>query len=282
MIELVAGPWRARLRPEIGGCIAALDLGQTPVLRRMADNAEHPLDAACFPLVPYCNRIVQGRFRWGERAVAILPNLPGHPHPLHGTGWLAAWRVVRNDASSALLEHAHDGNEDWPWAFTAHQHVALDESGCTVRLMVQNRAPEPAPMGLGLHPYFRRSRSSTIAFEAKTMLGIDAEFLPDGSRHAGDLLACWSQGSTLPATLVDHCFAGWSGSATITDEHGAITLRGFGAPHCHVYAPPAGDALCIEPVNHTPDALNRAQAEMPLLPPGCAAGIAMRIEATPA
>ena len=70
--------------------------------------------------------------------------------------------------------------------------------------------------------------------------------------------------------------------ATIADEHGSIILRGFGAPHCHVYAPPGGDALCIEPVNHSPDALNREPGDMTVLPPRCAAGIAMRIEAAPA
>jgi aldose 1-epimerase len=35
--------------------------------------------------------------------------------------------------------------------------------------------------------------------------------------------------------------------------------------------------LCLEPVSHTPDALNRVPEEMTVLPPGCSASLTMRI-----
>lgn len=279
MIALGAGKWRARLRPEIGGALAALDLGELPILRTMPEGADHPLQSACFALVPYANRIADGRFGFLGHSVRIPPNLAGQRHPLHGLGWLTDWRTIRADGASALLEHAHEGSDEWPWAYVAHQHVALDETGCTIRLMVQNRASEPAPMGLGFHPYFRRSPTTRLTFEAQGMLGIDTDFLADGSRHPADALASWGDGSPLPDVLVDHAFTGWTGAATIADEHGTITVRGFGAPHCHVFAPLGGEELCIEPVSHAPDALNQAPEDMPVLPPGCAAGIALRIEA---
>ena len=281
MIELAGGDWRALLRPEIGGCIAELTCDGNPVLRTMADDAVHPLQSACFPLIPYCNRIAGGRFTWGGRTVEIAPNLAGQRHPLHGFGWLAEWRVMRRDATSALLEHDYDGSGEWPWPYVAHQHIALDESGCTVRLLVQNRAAEPAPMGLGVHPYFRRAPETTLTFAADAMLGIDAEFLPDGEIHPSGALAPWRDGALLPPVLADNCFVGWGGAATIADAQGTITLRGFGAPHCHVYAPANSGDFCLEPVNHSPDALNRARGEVPVVQPGCAAGIALRIEAMP-
>jgi len=279
MIELTAGGWRAGLRPEIGGSLAALTRDAVPVLRTMSDEADHPLQSACFPLAPYCNRIAGGRFTFAGREVKIAPNLAPQRHPLHGTGWLRAWRVVRHDATSALLEDDYTGDGDWPWPYRAHQHLALDAAGLTVRLMVENRAAEAAPLGLGLHPYFRRTPESVVTLGAAQMLGIGPEFLPDGQRHRADALAPWSTGALLPATLVDHCFAGWSGVAIIADRQGTIRLRGFGAPQCHLFAPPGGSELCIEPVNHTPDALNRAPGEMIVVPPGAAAGLAMRIEA---
>ena len=280
-IALAAGGWEARLRPEIGGGLSALTLDGVPVLRTMAGAADRPLQSACFALVPYCNRIAHGRFAFGGRNVALSPNLGEHPHPLHGESWLRRWRVVRHDAASALLEDDYRGDSDWPWPYLAHQHVALDESGCTIRLMVENRASEPAPLGLGLHPYLRRNADTRVAFEACGMLGIDADALADGSTHPADSLARWSDGTPLPETLVDQCFTGWSGTASIADSHGTIRVRGFGAPHCHVFAPPGGEELCIEPVSHAPDALNRDPASMPVVQPGGAAGIALRIEAEP-
>jgi len=276
-IALSAGLWRAKLRPEVGGSLAALDCAGVPVLRTMVDDAADPLQAACFPLVPYCNRIRDGRFRFAGREVRVAPNLADQPHPLHGTGWLRPWRVVRHDATSALLEDDYRGEGDWPWPYRAHQHVALDEMGVTIRLMVENRSTEPAPLGLGLHPYFRRASDSVVTFVAREMLAIDPEVLPDGTRLEPDALARWSAGAKLPSTLVDHCFGGWDGIATIADAQGTVALRGFGTPCLHVYAPARGAELCLEPVGHSPDALNRAPEEIAVVPPGAATGVALQI-----
>ena len=65
----------------------------------------------------------------------------------------------------------------------------------------------------------------------------------------------------------------------MTDGLGTITVSADGAPHLHLYAPADGSALCLEPVSHTPDALNRAPEEMVVLPPGCSASLTMRIAA---
>ena len=277
-IILKTGDWKAAIRPELGGALVGLWRGDVPVLRE-TPAASDVLDAACFPLVPFCNRIADGRFTFSGHDVEIAPNLPGQAHPLHGFGWRARWDVLRTDAAGALLEHRRDAAPDWPWAYRAHQHFALDAKGITVRLMVENRSGESAPVGLGLHPYFRRRDDVTVTFDAEAMLGIDAAFLPDGKAYRAEELAAWSEGAALPDVLVDHCFARWGGLTTIADDLGTITLRGFGAPHLHVFAPPGGSELCAEPVGHTPDALNRDPAAMTLLPPGACAGIAMRIEA---
>ena len=278
-IALAAGAWEARLRPNIGGCLSALSRDGTPVLRTMAEDADHPLQSACFALVPYCNRIAHGRFTFADREIALARNFGEHPHPLHGKGWLRAWRVVRADAASVLLEDDYDGLGDWPWPYRAHQLVTLDEKGCTIGLIVENRAETPAPLGVGLHPYLRRGPDSRIGFYANGMLGIDGDALVDGTVLPADSLARWSHGAALPDTLVDHCFTGWAGTASIAHGLGTIRLRGFGARHVHVFAPPGGEELCIEPVSHAPDALNRWPEAMPEVQPGCAAGIALRIEA---
>lgn len=279
MIELRAGPWTASIVPEVGGALRSLHRDGVPILREATGTPGHALETACFPMVPYCNRIGGGRFSWNAREVELGPNVAHHDHPLHGLGWLRGWTTVRQNAQSALIEDDYDGTGEWPWAYRAHQFVALDDAGCTVRLMVENRSGEAAPMGLGLHPYFRRSADSRLQFEARDMLGIDADFLPDGRILDPGTLADFGSGAALPRALVDNCFAGWGGVATIRDPLGSIVIRGFGAPHCHVFAPPGGEELCLEPVNHLPDGINRGPENMPVVQPGCAAGIALRIEA---
>lgn len=278
-ITLTAGLWKAVIRPQTGGSLAGLSRGDLPILREMPAQSDEVLESACFPLVPYCNRIAEGSFAFGGRQVRISPNMAPQRHPLHGLGWKSAWTVTRQGAGSAVLEHAYDGGGEWPWPYLARQHIMLDEEGCTIALQVENRASEAAPLGLGLHPYFRRSATTQVRFEAEEMLGIDAEFLPDGTAHPAGAFADWSKGSALPETLVDHCFRGWKGSAAIADDRGTIHIQASGAPLLHVFSPPRSNELCLEPVNHPPDALKRASASVPSVPAGCAVSVAMRIEA---
>ena len=111
------------------------------------------------------------------------------------------------------------------------------------------------------------------------MIGIDAQALPDGTRHPASFLAPFGEGTQLPARGIDNCFAGWKGTATLADARGTITMQGLGAPYCHVYAPPGEAFLCLEPVTHEPGAIGHDPASMPVVPFGRAVAVAMRIEA---
>ena len=75
MIVLAASDWTTVLRPELGGSVASLTWKGRDVLRPTPAEATDPLQTACFPLVPYANRIAGGRFAFGGRE-AVLEVLP--------------------------------------------------------------------------------------------------------------------------------------------------------------------------------------------------------------
>jgi aldose 1-epimerase len=116
-----------------------------------------PLDLACFPLMPFSNRIGQGRFTFAEQAYHIAPNMPGssHPHPLHGFGWLVPWSVEHAGERTLVLRHCHDG-ADWPSTYRATQRFAVTADGYIHDLEIENAGAVPMPAGLGLHPYLPR------------------------------------------------------------------------------------------------------------------------------
>lgn len=278
-VILRADAWEAELRPEAGGVLAALRFAGQDVLRPMPAGSIDPLDAACFPLVPYCNRIRNGRFRFGQRDVALPANFLPEPHGLHGLGWHRPWTVESLVATKCVLRDDYDGAGPWPWAYRAQQRIRLGPKGCAVTLVLTNRSAEPMPAGLGLHPYFRRRPGTEVRFAADHVLLADAECLPTGIAAPPGRFGDWAKGAPLPGETVDHCFAGWQGSAIIRDDLGTIVLEAEGAPNLHLYAPVGGDPLCLEPVTHTPDAPNRAPDEMIVLPPGCSASLTTRISA---
>ena len=170
------------------------------------------------------------------------------------------------------------GDELWISCFSAEQDIVLDQAGCTVALALSNRGEIAMPAGLGLHPYFRRRPETRVRFDAETVMLSDAATMPTGIEAPASHFGDFAQGAALPHETIDHCFRGWSGTVTIEDDLGTIAMRATGAPHLHVYAPADGSALCFEPVSHTPDALNRAPAEMTVLEPGETARLEMRIE----
>lgn len=92
--ELRAGALRIALRPDLGGCIAGLWHHGVPVLRSTEPELLALVrKAASYPLVPYSNRIAQGRFAWQGRPYQLALNFDDSPHPLHGVGWQSRWNV---------------------------------------------------------------------------------------------------------------------------------------------------------------------------------------------
>src|SRR5512144_2694183 len=92
--------------PAIGGGVARFTVAGIDVVRAATDQAIAAGDVralACYPLVPYSNRIDNARLAVGGRACALSRNFGAHPHAIHGVGWQRPWRVVPGDARRLLL-----------------------------------------------------------------------------------------------------------------------------------------------------------------------------------
>jgi aldose 1-epimerase len=289
-LTLSRGGWTATIRPQCGGVIASLAKGDVDVLQRMPEGSSNPLESACFPMVPFCNRIADGRFVWLGDEVHLPANFPPDPHGIHGMGWQSEWQVASADEWRCTLVHEYAGLGDqpwgkpvtrWPWAYRAEQRIRLGGRGMKITLDLTNRSNAPMPAGLGLHPYFRRSSDTRVTFSSRGMVQVDERQIPTEDFLAADTVAPWHKGTVLPDRLVDHCFVGWNEEARIEDALGTIHLRASGAPNLHLYAPTDGKTLCLEPVSHIPDAANQDPAGMIALPPGCTASLHMEIGAKP-
>ncbi|WP_380779026.1 aldose 1-epimerase [Sphingomonas sp. R86520] len=275
MLHLDAGDWTVALQPELGGTIAALTYQGRDILRPTLAGATNPLETACFPLVPYANRIADGRFMFAGESYVLPRNMAGQDHPLHGVGWLRVWDVDSSDAVSAVLVHTHGSDANWPWSYRAEQHVSLDETGLRVSLSVQNTTDRAMPAGLGFHPYFPAADDTCLRFDAGSVWLADDAMLPTeriGATHFAD----WSKGETVVRpSLIDNAYEGWDKEATIATLDDTITLTGEGTPYLHVFTPPGLGFFCAEPVSDMPNALNLADPV--ILAPGETRTIAMSL-----
>lgn len=281
MIALERDGWALSVRPGLGGSIGRLTLNGRDVLRPTPAGADDILQAACFPLVPYANRIDNGRFSFDGRQVT-LPVLDRFaPHALHGEGWLQPWSLTDRTEASVRLVHRHEGGA-WPWPYEAAQTLALTGSGLRVDLSVRNTGDMPMPAGLGLHPAFPVGGETRLSLTAGAVWEIDEGLIPT-ARAPTSRVVDWSAGPRVAgAPFVDHCYAAWDGAAHLTEPDRTIAITAStNVGWVHVYVPGRG-FCCVEPVTHRPDAVHAPGDEasgLVRLAPGQALSIWMDITA---
>lgn len=271
MSAIEADGWRLETRADLGGAIGRLAWHGEDVLRPTLASAVSPLETACFPLVPYANRVAEGRFAFNGREVRLPVLAQFHPHALHGDGWLEPWDVVAEGEKSVVMEFVHGGG-GWPWPYRASQAITVRDGQLCIALSVRNEADEPMPAGLGLHPYFVASGAARLRFTATGVWTTDPTGIPDQLSYMSEMLD-WSRGRRLDqAPDIDHCYEGWSGVASIHEHARTILVRASSnASRAQVYAPQQAGFVCFEPVTHRPDALNARSGEctgLAILDPG--------------
>jgi aldose 1-epimerase len=288
-VTLTNGRLRLELSPSIGGAISAFewcgDEDGHPVLRKCHSPLEKVLDGACFPLVPYVNRIRGGSFTFRGREIRLEPNMAGDPSPLHGQGWLNPWTVEESSGADATLIYRHEAGE-WPWTYEARQEFSLDEAGLAARLTCRNVSDEAMPCGLGFHPYFDCGSWTRLDTNVKVAWTVDEHVLPvarvpaEGRYDLRNRLVCGQD--------LDNGFGGWGGEARMTDPDWPFELK-LSSPEARffqLYSPPSGGIFVAEPVSHANAALNAPESEWPelgmrVLEAGEAMRLDMRIEVIP-
>lgn len=272
VIRLAAGALRAEVAPEVGGSLAGFWIEgagahRTDWLRPASPQAlaqRDPLGMASFPLVPFCNRIRDGRASFEGREIHLPLNPPAvpSPHPLHGIGWQRPWQVTQDSGHETDLSLAVDASPAWPWRFSATQRITLDDRALTVRITVTNEDDAAMPAGIGHHPYIPHTRGVRLTVACAAMWRTDAEVMPT-VLETGEVVDRLRAGVTLDDLALDNNFVGWEHAARIDwREDGLGPARHLvlqAAPvldYFVIYSPRGADHFCAEPVSQCTDWLN--------------------------
>lgn len=262
VISLRCGALHAEVLPDAAGGLGRLDWRrgeQAHALLRPfvpADGGAVPTTSqlACFPLVPWSNRIDPEGFAFEGRAVAPAPNRPGEPCPIHGDGWQHPWSVqARSGTGVSLLLDRREGS---PFSYVARLRYMLTDAALNVTLEVTNTGQAALPFGLGLHPWLERRPGVTLRARSRGTWTRGPLGLPqDGNAVPPE----WdfSESRPLPDGHVDHAFRGWDGKAEIRWPDAGVQL-GVQADmeYFILYAPAGANFFCFEPVDHAINAHN--------------------------
>jgi aldose 1-epimerase len=254
------------LEPRYGGAVREFRVHGRPIFRcTPPGSGGDPFARACFPLVPYANRIAGGSFSFRGRTIELPRNWALDSNPIHGHGWRGVWDVIGQTGDSATLSFMHESRE-WPWPYVAEQRFALHDLGLAVELSIENIGSSPMPAMLGLHPYFPESPTARVAANVPRIWSTDARKLP--------ILECltppgwgFTPARSIADRPLDHCFVGWDGEATLYWPNRTVTIRASDCRNLHVYAPQEHDYFCLEPMTDAVGALNRNADEVLTLGP---------------
>jgi aldose 1-epimerase len=250
--------WDLSVLPELGACCGHMKTWHQSawhnVLRPMPGLESDPFESGAFAMLPYVNRIYGGRLN-AQGTVLTLPcNRPRVPHPVHGVGWMHAWRVSKTSAHSIQLQLDHQAHANWPYDFSAIQTWSLQESSLRWDISLTHQGMGSMPAGIGFHPFLSIDTDSTLELNAKNFLSPDAKQAPQVWQDvdASDDQKPVHQGS-VAAMEINHCFAGWAESASLAHASRGFTVKlqaSADLPFVSLYRPNGASWLCIEPATH--------------------------------
>lgn len=282
MLTLTAGPLSARIHPEAGGIIAALDWrGRDGRLHKLLHSPDGAVPSTAAPnmmgswvMAPFANRAFDGIVDDGTTRFSVPDNNPRGGGNIHGFGWQSAWAILGHTAGHTVLEHRRSEGPD-PYRYRVRQEIGLDDAGMTVTLAITNEADRVLPYGIGHHPWFPCAADTRLGMTARGALVFGEAFRATGSKPLAEGGPYAGKPVFATGRETAWSFLGWDGTARIeTPSTGlAIVLTASKSLRCPVVWAPAGaEFLCIEPQSHAigspSEAPARQAAPLKRLQPG--------------
>jgi aldose 1-epimerase len=266
-VALAAG--NARLAVDLrGGGMRRLAVGEWELLDGYAAGtvAEGWRGAV---LVPWPNRVRNGRWTWQGRELQLDIHSPDQPHALHGLVCWQPWKVLDTAADRTTVATTVEPHPGYPFRLAAAVDYALAPDRLTVTVRVRNLGDRSAPVAVGLHPYLQVGAVEDGGIgEAELTIGAGTELVTDGGlptgerrRFDGDVGRIATRALDTPLTDLQRDGDGWA-RVHLRGPAGELELAVDGQwPWLQVYTGdqlPEGQhrrSLAVEPMTSPPNAL---------------------------
>jgi aldose 1-epimerase len=266
-VELSAGD--ARLEVDLrGGGLRRLVVGEWDVLDGYPAGAV-PQGRRGGILLPWPNRLREGRWTWHGNDLQLEVTSPEKPHAMHGLVSWQPWTVLAATDDAVTVGTVVEARPGYPFRLAAAVDYALTRDRLTVTLRVRNPGPTPAPFGAGMHPYLHVGAhedggisGAELAVPARTALELEGG-LPTGARRRfhGDVGRIGHRAFDDALTDLDRDADGWA-RTHLRGPAGELELAVDRAwPWLQVYSGdgmPEGQrrrSLAVEPMTCPPNAL---------------------------
>lgn len=302
-IALVHGAYSAVLT-EVGGGLRVLRADGRDLVRPYDAGTVRPRFRGSL-LVPWPNRIADGRYVFDGREHQVALTEPERGNALHGLVTNVRFEVVESGPSSATLRHLLVPQPGYPFPLEVTVRYSLGDDGLTTEVRAVNRGEERAPYGVAPHPYLvagsgrpeERVDDWVLRLPAQEVLEVTPDrLLPLGRSQVAGTDRDFTTARAIGSTELDHAFTSLQpdpdgrARVTLTDATGGgveCTWDPEVLPWLQVHT---GDlpaepeqtrrGLAVEPMTCPPDAF-RSGEDLVVLDPGAEHHASWRIGALP-
>jgi aldose 1-epimerase len=136
------------------------------------------------PLLPWPNRLQDGRYDFGGLTHQTALTEPGKHNAIHGlTRWLN-WSATEHAGDRVLMTLLLHPQEGYPFTLSLSIEYRLSDRGLSVTTTGSNAGTQPLPYGAGHHPYLRAGTglidSALLRVPALLRLEVDDRQIPTG------------------------------------------------------------------------------------------------------
>ena len=162
---------------EVGGAVRSYDVADQRVLDPF------PLEAMCdgahgSPLVPWPNRLADGRYSWDGTDHQVALTEPGKQNAIHGFLRWAPWVPRVHEADRVVMGATIHPQSGYPFALDVAVEYRLGADGLVVTTTATNIGDAALPYANGQHPYLSAGDGTlddcTLEFGAATRVETDA------------------------------------------------------------------------------------------------------------
>lgn len=137
-------------------------------------------------LLPWPNRLADGRYRWDGADLQVPLTEPARHNAIHGLARWTNWVAQRAGDDEVTMRQRLYPQPGWPFALDLAVTYRLGDGGLSVTTQATNIGDAPAPYGAGAHPYLTVGTTTVdeavLHLPAATVLTLDDRGLPTGSR----------------------------------------------------------------------------------------------------
>ena len=196
---------------EAGGGLRDYRVGGRPVLDGYAE------DEVCsggrgLPLVPWPNRLHEGRYSFDGEEHRLPVDEPARPNAIHGLARSVSWTPADVAEDRVTMSVTLWPRHGWPFTLSVSVEYALGPAGLVVTTVAEGTGAGALPYACGHHPYLTVGTGTVDGAElhlpAQTWLPTDDDQIPTGREEVAGTPLDFRSPALIGDVQVDHAFTG--------------------------------------------------------------------------